>query len=85
MVMQDMHLLLEQPDPHPDSSPAGIDTSRNLKLEVHPGRVVTALSGINPLERTGLTPAVPVRAEHLHSLLPDAHFQPDVITTTLRG
>jgi hypothetical protein len=85
MVMQDMHPLLERSDPHPDNSSVGTDTSHNLKLEVHPGRAVAALSGINPHERIGHTPAGPVRAEHLHSLLPDAHFQPEVIATSLRG
>ena len=85
MVMQDMHPLLEPPDPHPDSSPVGTDTSHNLKLEVHPGRAVAALSGINPHEQTRHTPVVLVRAEHLHSLLPDAHFQLEVIATSLRG
>ena len=85
MVMQDMHPLLEQPDPHPDSSPVGTDISRNPKLEVHHGRVQATLSGINPHKRTGRMPVVLVRAEHLHSLLPDVHFQPEVIVTSLRG
>src|SRR6185437_1370984 len=30
-------------------------------------------------------PVVLVRAEHLHSLLPDAHFQLEVIMNSLRG
>ena len=85
MVMQVIHPLLEQPDPRPDSSPVGTDISHNLKLEVHPGRAVAALIGINPDEQTGHMPVVLVRAEHLHSLLPDAHFQLDVIATSLRG
>ena len=80
-----MHLLLEQPDPRPDNSLVGTDISRNMKLEVHPGRAVAALSGINPHEQTGHTPVVLVRAEHLHSLLSDAHFQLEVIATSLRG
>ena len=50
MVMQVMHPLLGQPDPRPDSSPVGTDISRNLKLEVHHGRAVADLSGINPDE-----------------------------------
>jgi hypothetical protein len=50
MAMQVVHPLLEQSDPRPDSSPVGTDISRNLKLEVHPGRAVAALSGINPDE-----------------------------------
>ena len=79
-----MHPLLEQPDPRPDSKQVGTDISRNLKLEVHHGRAVAALSGINPDEQTGHMPVVLVRAEHLHSLLPDAHFQPEVIATSLR-
>ena len=85
MVMQVMHPLLGQPDPRPDSSPVGTDISRNLKLEVHPGRAVAALIGINPDEQTGHMLVVLVRAKHLHSLLPDAHFQLEVITTSLRG
>ena len=85
MVIQVMHPLLEQPDPRPDSSPVGTDISHNLKLGVHPGRVVAALIGINPDEQTGHMPVVLVRAEHLHSLLPDAHFQPEVIATTFKG
>ena len=85
MVMQDMHPLLEQPDHRPDSSPVGTDISRNLKLEVHPGRAVAALIGIKLEEQTGHMPVVLVRAEHLHSLLPDTHFQLEVITTSLRG
>jgi len=85
MVMQVMHSLLEQPDPRPDSSPVGTDISRNLKLEVHHGRAVAALSGINPDERTGHRPVVLVRAEHPHSLLPDAHLQLEVIVISLRG
>ena len=85
MVMQGMHPLLEQPDPRLDSSPLGIDISCNLKLEVHHGRAQAALSGINPHERTGRMLVVLVRAEHLHSLLPDAHFQPEDIVTSLRG
>ena len=72
MVMQVMHSLLGQPDPRPDSSPVGTDISRNLKLEVHPGRAVAALSGINSDDRTGHRPVVLVRAEHPHSSLPDA-------------
>ena len=85
MVMQDMHPLLEQPDPRPDNSPVGTDISRNPKLEDHHGRVQAVLIGINPHERTGRMPVVLVRAEHLHSLLPDAHFQPEDIMTSLRG
>ena len=85
MVMQVMHPRLEQPDPWPDSSPVGTDISRNLKLEVHHGRAVANLSGINPDERTGHRPVVLVRAEHPHSLLPDAHFQLEVIVISLRG
>ena len=85
MVMQVMHPLLEQLDPHQDSSPVGTDISCNLKLEVHPGRAVAALSGINPDEQTGHMPVVLVRVEHLHSLLPDAHFQIEVIVISLRG
>jgi len=85
MVMQVMHPLLEQPDPHPDSSPVGTDISHNLKLGVHPGRAVAALIGINPDEQTGHMPVVLVRAEHLHSLLPDAHFQLEIIVISLRG
>ena len=57
----------------------------HLKLEVHHGRAVAALSGINPDERTGHRPVVLVRAEHPHSLLPDAHFQLEVIVISLRG
>ena len=68
-----------------DNSLVGTDTSHNLNLDVHPSRVVAALSGINPHEQTGHTPVVLVRVEHLHSLLPDAHFQLDVIMTSLRG
>ena len=74
MVMQDMHPLLEQPDPRPDSSPVGTDISRNPKLEVHHGRVQAPLSGINLHEQTGHMLVILVRAEHLHSLLPDARF-----------
>ena len=85
MVMQVMHPLLEQPDPRPDSSPVGTDISRNPKMEVHHGRVQAALSGINPHERTERMPVVLVRVEHLHSLLPDVHFQPEVIVTSLKG
>ena len=59
--------------------------SHNPKLEVHHGRAVAALSGINPHERTGHMPVVLVRAEHLNSSLPDAHFQPEVIATSLRS
>ena len=85
MVMQDMHPLLEQPDHRPDSSPVGTDMFRNLKSEVHHGKAQEALSGIKPHERTGRMPVVLVRAEHLHSLLPDAHFQHEVIATSLKG
>ena len=85
MVMQVMHPLLEQPDPRQDNSPVGADISRNLKLEVHPGRAVAALNGINPDRRTGHMPVVLVRVEHLHSLLPNAHFQLEVIVISLRG
>jgi len=85
LVMQGMHPLVERPDPHPDSSSVGTDMFRNPMLEVHHGKAQVALSGINPHEWTGHTPATPVRAEHLHSLLPDAHFQPEVIATSLRG
>ena len=85
MVMQDMHPLLEQPDSRPDSSPVGTDISRTPKLEVHHGKAQAAMSGIKPHERTGHTPVVLVRAEHLHSLLPDAHFQHEVIATSLKG
>ena len=85
MVMQDMHPLLEQSDPCPDSSPVGTDISHNLKLGVHPGRVVAALIGINPDEQIGHMPVVLVRAEHLHSLLPNAHFQLEVIAISLKG
>ena len=84
LVMQGMHPLVERPDPHPDSSPVGTDMSRNPKLEDHHGKAQAALSGINPHERTGHTLVVLVRAEHLHSLLPDAHFQLEVIATSLR-
>jgi len=85
MVMQVMHPLLEQPDSRPDSSPVGTDISRTPKLEVHHGKAQAALSGIKPHERTVHTPVVLVRAEHLHSLLPDAHFQHEVIATSLKG
>jgi len=85
MVMQVMHPLLGQLDPRQDSSPVGTDISRNLKLEVHHGRAVAALSGINPDERTGHRPVVLVRAERPHSLLPDARFQLEVIVISLRG
>ena len=85
MAMQVVHPLLEQSDPRPDSSPVGTDISRNLKLEVHHGRAVAALSGINPDERTGHRPVVLVRAEHPHSLLPDARFQLEVIVISLWG
>ena len=85
MVMQDMHPLLEQPDPHPDSRPAGTDTSHNLNLDVHPSRAVAALSGINPDERTGHRLVVLVQAECPHSLLPDARFKLEVIVISLRG
>jgi len=85
MAMQVMHPLLEQPDPRLDSSPVGTDISHNLKIEVHPGRAVAALCGINPDEQTGHMPVVLVRAELLHSLLPDAHFQLEVIVISLRG
>ena len=85
MVMQVMHPLLEQPDPRQDKSPVGTNISGNLKLEVHPGRAVVTLSGINPNEQTGHMPVVLVRAEHLHSLLPDTHFQLEVIMISLRG
>ena len=85
MVMQDMHPLLEQPDHRPESSPVGTDMFRNLKPEVHHGKAQAALSGIKPHERTGHTPVVLVRAEHLLSLLPDAQFQPEVIATSLEG
>ena len=74
MVMQVMHPLLGQPDPRPDSSPVGTDISRNLKLEVHHGRAVAALSGINPDERTRHRLVVLARAEHPHSLLPRHSF-----------
>ena len=84
MVMQVMHPLLEQPDPPPDSSLVGTNISHNLKLGVHPGRVVAALIGINPDEQIGHMPVVLVRAEHLLSLLPDAHFQLEVIVNSLR-
>ena len=79
MAMQVVHPLLEQSDPWPDSSPVGTDISRNLKLGFHPGRAVAALSGINLDERTRHMPVVLVRAEHPHSLLPDARFQLEVI------
>ena len=85
MVMQVMHPLLEQPDPPPDSSLVGTNISHNLKLGVHHGRVVAALIGINPDEQTGHMLVVLVRAEHLHSLLPNAHFQLEVIVNSLRG
>ena len=85
MVMQGMHPLLEQPDPRLDNSPLGTDISCNLKLEVHHGRAVVALNGINPDERTGHRPVVLVRAERPHSLLPDARFQLEVIVISLRG
>ena len=85
MVMQDMHPLLEQPNHRPDSSPVRTDMFRNLKPEVHHGKAQAALSGIKPPEQTGHTPVVPVRAEHPHSFLPDAHFQLEVIMTSLRG
>ena len=85
MVMQVMHPLLEQPDPHPDSSPVGTDISHNLKLGVHPGRALAALIGINLDEQTGHMPMVLVRAGHLYSLLPDTHFQLEDIVISLRG
>ena len=85
MVMQVMHPRLEQPDPRPDSKQVGTDISRNLKLEVHPGRAVAALSGINSDERTGHRPVVLVRVECPHSLLPDARFRLEVIVISLRG
>jgi len=85
MVMQVMHPLLGQPDSRPDGSPVGTDISRNLKLEVHHGRAVAALSGINPDERAEHRPVVLVRAECPHSLLPDARFQLEVIVISLRG
>jgi hypothetical protein len=69
MVMQDMQ----------DSSPVGTDMYRNPKLKVHHGRALVALSGSKLHEQTGHMPVVPVRAEHPHSLLPDA------IATSLRG
>ena len=84
MVMQGMHPLVERPDPHPDSSPVGTDMSHNPKHEVHHGRVRAVLSG-NKHGPTGPMPVVPVQAEHPHSLLPVAHFQLEVIMTTLRG
>ena len=56
-----------------------------LPLEVHPGRAVAALSGINPDERTRHRPVVLVRAERPHSLLPDTRFQLEVIVISLRG
>jgi hypothetical protein len=59
--------------------------SHNQKLEVHHGRELAALSGNKPHEPTGHTPVVPVQAEHPHSLLPDAHFLPEVIATSLKG
>ena len=46
MVMPDMHPLLEQPDPRPDSSLVGINMFRNPKLEDHHGKAQAALSGI---------------------------------------
>src|SRR6185437_4624898 len=85
MVMQVMHPLLGQPDPRPDSSPVGTNISHHLKLEVHHGRAVAALSGINPDERTGHRLVVLVQAERPHSLLPDACFQLEVIVISLRG
>ena len=85
MVMQDMHPLVERPDPHPDSSPFGSDMSRNLKLEVHHGRALAALSGNKPHEPTGHTTVVPFQAEHNHSLLSVTHFQLEVIATSLRA
>jgi len=68
-----------------DNSLVGTDMYRNPKLEVHHGRVLVALSGSKLHEQTGHMPVVPVRAEHPPSLLPDAHFQPKVIATSLRG
>ena len=85
MVMQGMHPLVERPDPHPDSSPVGTDMSHNPKLEVHHGRALVALSGSKLHEPTGHTPVVLVQAGCPHSLLPDAHFQLEVIATSLRG
>ena len=85
MVMHGMRLPVERQDPHTGNSLVGTDTSHNPKLEDHHGKAQEALSGINPHEQTGHTPMVPVRAGHLHSLLPDAHFQPEVIATSLMG
>ena len=85
MVMQGMHSLVERPDPHPGSSSVGTDMSHNPKLEVHHGRALVALSGSKPHEPIGHSPVVPVQAERPHSLLPVAHFQPEVIATSLRG
>ena len=42
MVMQDMHPLVEQPDPHTGNSPVGTDMSCNPKLEVHHGKAQAA-------------------------------------------
>jgi len=42
MVMQDMHPLAEWSGPHPDNSLVGINTFRNLKPEVHHGKVRVA-------------------------------------------
>ena len=85
MVIQDMHPLVERSDPHSDRSPVRTDMSHNPKLEVHHGRALVALSGSKTHEQTGHTPMVPVRAEHPHSLLPDAHFQLEVIVISLKG
>ena len=84
MVMQGMHPLVGWPDPHPDSSPVGTDMSCNPKHEVHHGKVRAVLSG-NKHGPTGPMLVVPVQAEHPHSLLPDAHFLPEVIATSLKG
>ena len=48
-------------------------------------QVVAALIRINLDEQTGHMLVVLVRAEHLHSLLPGAYFQLEVIATSLRG
>ena len=59
--------------------------SHNPKLEVHHGRALVALSGSKLHEPTGHTPVVLVQAGCPHSLLPDAHFQLEVIVISLRG
>ena len=80
-----MQPLVERPDPHPDSRPVGTDMSRNLKLEVHHGRALVALSGNKTHGPTGPMLVVQVQVGRPHSLLPDAHFQPEAIATSIRG